>query len=199
MRTAKAACSVLLLALSAMACSTGGSDESTPEEPSPQETSTDGPSVAAGPYVEALAEQLATDGSGASSFDAEQSSCVAEKWVTVMDPERLEAAGVEPDDLRSDIVDDVAALELTEDDAATMARSFGDCDIDLVAAYLDQAREQTSISTEQEGCVRASLTQDLFEQRVAAIVLYGRAALDDDDGLSEEVDEAEADAEECFR
>lgn len=198
MHTATAVCFVLLLAISSMACSTGGSDESTPEEPSPRDTSTEGPAVAADPYVEALAEQLATDGSEASSFDAEQSSCVAEKWVAVMGPERLADAGVEPDDLRSDIVDDVAALELSEDDAAVMALSFGDCDIDLVAAYLDQVREQTSVSTEQEECVSASLTQDLFERRVAAIVLYGRAALDDDDALSEEVEEAEAEAEECF-
>lgn len=104
--------------------------------------SSDGPSGSAAapaltpagrPYADALEERLTHPGpmwAGFSGLTPEQATCVAAPWVMTVGPERLAAAGVQPDEFGKDPAGGSAAAGITWDQANQVLSTYQRCGLE---------------------------------------------------------------------
>ncbi len=153
---------------------------------------TDDVPVEAQPYVEALSTALARDGAGGVELDSAQAACVAPRWVDVLDPRRLDDAGVDPVDLDGEggLAERVEGVELTDADVDRLLDAVGDCDIDLHGAFLDGLTAGATPSDDDRACLDDAVSPDLARRAVALGVTDGQEAADGDPQLMTELFEA---------
>ncbi len=167
---------------------TGTETEDETEQGSDTETEGGGDAGADG-YVAALERELGQpDEEDALELDGDQASCLAERWVDVMDVDRLREAGVTPDDLEPTGGLQVAelGLELTEDEAEEMYEAFDGCGVDLKAELVASIVADGGLDADAEACLEDTVTEDLVRRVIVAGFTEGEAALSDEGELGQE-------------
>ncbi|QXC59774.1 hypothetical protein KSP35_15485 [Aquihabitans sp. G128] len=141
------------------------------------------------PYVAALVRDLVGHGVGDIEVSGTQARCLAPRWVNVLQPTRLEAAGIEPSALAADAGMDAKAAKvpLTDAEIGKLVDAFGDCDMDLKAAYIDHATAGATLSDDDRSCLTDALSDDLIRRITTVEVTKGAAAVDRDATLSSDL------------
>lgn len=148
MRSLKIALTALtFLALAACSDSGGGASTEVSDE--------------AKPYVESLSTSFSDpDELG---LEPDQADCLAATWVNTAAPERLKAAGVEPDALDG-TTNDFKGVGLSKEDAETMVDGFEQCDIDLRDEVLRGIAEDEDTTDEEKACLEDALDVDAVRE-----------------------------------
>ena len=138
------------------------------------------------PYVSAFTTSLVNDGVGEVQLNRVQAACVAAKWVNIFQPERLDAAGVKPSQLRRKVGVDVkvAQVALSDREIAKLVGAFGECAVDLRKAYIDSITEGTTLSEADRNCLSDALSGQLIDEMMALEITKGTQAVDDDPKMS---------------
>lgn len=119
-------------------------------------------------YVEAMAASMQEDED--LPFDEADVDCLSKEFVGALGgAERLEADGIEPDDLRDDSGLDELGLELGRDEAEGIAAAFGTCDVSLAELVLDEAG--TEVPDEVRECVEENLDEEVLAQFFATVLV----------------------------
>lgn len=171
---------LVLAALVAMLAACGGSD------------GTDQVSVEGQPYVDALAGNLRDHGAGDVQLTASEAACVAPKWVNVLQPERLDQAGIEPADLEPDdgLDEKAGKVALRDAEIGELVDALGQCDLDLQTAFIATLTEGARLSLEDQDCLDDAISDDLARKVVGLQVTEGTEATDGDAALQAEVFQA---------
>ncbi|CAN5681633.1 hypothetical protein BH10ACT1_BH10ACT1_42040 [soil metagenome] len=166
---------LVALALTATACSDKGTSDKV--------------TVESKPYVDALVTDLLDHGVGDLDITATEARCLAPRWVNVLQPARLEAAGVKASALRRDAGFDTKAAKVPLSDAEVdkLVEAFGDCQIDLEQSYIDHATAGAPLSPDDRACLQDALPDDLIRRMVGIELTQGDAAVDQDAKLSGEL------------
>lgn len=179
----------LLLALVGSACS-GDSDADAAREERTTTTALTSPTTTAPapdldpdaePYVDTLADALASGASGGLPVEPEAARCLAPRWVDVLGEERLVEAGITPEQLASGYGADtsVALGELIDDQTATvMVDAFGACQVDVEQVFVDALAAGREFPAEQQACLRGAFPDGFVERALVLGLSEGAAALD---------------------
>ena len=141
------------------------------------------------PYVDALIESAAEESDDEDDefdLDEEQAECVAPAWVGIIGADRLEEAGVEPDELPEDDFD-FSTLGLTQEDGEAMYDALGECGVEVRDAFIAGLAEDESLSDEDRQCVDEAFDEDLLRRIIVTGFVEGEEALDQDEELMGEV------------
>lgn len=128
-------------------------------------------------YVDAMEESLRP--SSGSPMSEDQARCLAPRLIEILDPERLADAGVEPDELHTAGGLDVPGIDLEEDEANAMYDSYGECDIDMRAVFLDGVLAGSGLDAEEIACVESVVTDDKIRALMVGMTMVGEEAVDD--------------------
>jgi hypothetical protein len=144
------------------------------------------------PYVDALVTDLETHGAGNIDLTGIQARCLAPRWVNVLQPERLEEANIDPEDLEEDTGFDTKAgkVPLSDAEIDKLVDAFGECDVDLQQAFIDHATSGATLSPEDRDCLDDALSDDFLHRMMGIELTKGPTAVDDDPTLSAELFEA---------
>jgi hypothetical protein len=122
---------------------------------------------AANEYSEAMAASMAEEDL---PFDQQQIDCLSVEFVDAIGgPERLEEAGIEPDDLSGEQGLAELGLDLGEEEAQGLAASFSSCDVSLVELVLDEAGDQVPEGVRD--CVEQNLDEDALAEFFAIVLV----------------------------
>lgn len=179
---------LVLLALVGTACSDDTAapatttSTTTTEVPAPSTTAPP-PDLGtdAEPYVETLADALASGASGGLPVDPEAARCLAPRWVDVLGEDRLVAAGVTPEQLASGYGADTSAAlgELIDDGTATaMVDAFGACAVDVEQVFVDAITAGRDLPAAQEECLKDAFPDGFVERALILGLSEGEAALE---------------------
>lgn len=168
MRTAKVALIAVVL-IAAAGCSADGTSD------------TDGPvSAEARPYVDALTAQFTLGGEGDFGLDDDRASCLAKRWVSTLEPARLEGAGIEPSDFGVGPGDqgeaEIADIALSDGEATEMVDAFDGCRIDLKTMTLDNLLGP--LSADERSCLDDAVSDDLIGDYFKAVFTVPSEDLD---------------------
>lgn len=196
---------LVLLALVGTACSDdtaapATTTSSTTEVPAPSTTAPP-PDLGtdAEPYVETLADALASGASGGLPVDPEAARCLAPRWVDVLGEDRLVAAGVTPEQLASGYGADTSAAlgELIDDGTATaMVDAFGACAVDVEQVFVEAISAGRDLPAEQQDCLKGAFPDGFVERALILGLSEGASALDANIELNETLVAA---AKECVQ
>jgi hypothetical protein len=115
------------------------------------------------PYVEGLTENFVDGGRLVARLDEGAAACVAERWVALLDPAALQAAGIESSRMRDATLDDLAdAVTVDEEHATALTASFAACEADHTAAFLDSLLLTSQITPGQRVCLGGALPPGLI-------------------------------------
>ena len=89
------------------------------------------------PYVDALVASFTSGEDEDFQLTEEQAECVAPSWIDTIGMERIEEAGVEPEDIGGDGGSELADLGLSEAEGNELYDAFGACDVDIKQAFID--------------------------------------------------------------
>lgn len=144
------------------------------------------------PYVDAMTSSLADHGAGEIELSAVESGCIAPKWVNILDPERLDEAGVEPAQLALDqgIDQKAAKVSLTDGEITKLVDAFGECQVDLTRSFVRSLTEGATLAADDEACLVDALPDDLVRRMVAVEVTKGVDGPDEDPNLMAELFQA---------
>lgn len=148
-----------------------------------------GPSLPASaqPYVDAVVRSGV-----ASGFTQEQAACIAPRWVATMGVDRVEAAGLAPEDLAA-ADSDIAAIGLDDDEAGHLYDALGDCDVDLVDVFARELVGADATEAQLE-CVSDQIDDDVVRDAMVAGIVGDEAEAQSTDEVFGAVFSA---AEEC--
>lgn len=181
---------VLAVALLGAACSGDGSDTDAAEPVRTTTTALAGPTTTAPapeldpdaePYVDTLADALASGAAGGLPVDLEAARCLAPRWVDVLGEERLVDAGVTPQQLASGYGGDTSAAlgELIDDETATaMVDAFAACAVDVEQVFVDALAAGQDLPEDQQACLRDAFPDGFVERALILGLSEGAAALD---------------------
>lgn len=196
---------LVLLALVGTACSDdtaapATTTSTTTEVPAPSTTAPP-PDLGtdAEPYVETLADALASGASGGLPVDPEAARCLAPRWVDVLGEDRLVAAGVTPEQLASGYGADTSAAlgELIDDGTATaMVDAFGACAVDVEQVFVEAISAGRDLPAEQQDCLKGAFPDGFGERALILGLSEGASALDANIELNETLVAA---AKECVQ
>lgn len=196
---------LVLLALVGTACSDdtaapATTTSTTTEVPAPSTTAPP-PDLGtdAEPYVETLADALASGASGGLPVDPEAARCLAPRWVDVLGEDRLVAAGVTPEQLASGYGADTSAAlgELIDDGTATaMVDAFGACAVDVEQVFVEAISAGRDLPAEQQDCLKGAFPDGFVERALILGLSEGASALDANIELNETLVAA---AKECVQ
>jgi len=144
-------------------------------------------SAEAQPYVDAMVASSQQQEEGELSLSPEQAECVAPKWIDTIGVERLEEAGMTPEDLSEDGMDDLDTLELSEDDGAELYDAFGTCDVDVKDLFLESLASDSDLTDEDRACLDENFGDDLLKRIMITSLTQGDDALDEDQELTGEL------------
>lgn len=117
-------------------------------------------SVDAGPYVDAVREDIGSEESGF-ALEGEASQCVAEAIVDAADPDRLDEAGVTPEDFaEAESFDDVDAEFDDEELRSSLSASLDDCELGATLTDVFVSEFPYELSDDELGCVADSLDEN---------------------------------------
>jgi hypothetical protein len=140
------------------------------------------------PFVDAMVEGLLTGDEGAEfSLDREQAECLAPRWVDIFRVERLTAAGLDPEDLASELDGDFASIGLSDEDGNALYDSFADCDVDVKAALVQTMAAQRDLSDDAADCLRETFPDDLVRRVMVTTFVEGDGAIEADEELTGEL------------
>ncbi len=140
------------------------------------------------PYVDAMVEgMVSTDDDEDLQLDQEQAECLAPRWVETIGVDRLQDAGLEPDDFATDGDPDLSSLGLSEDEGGELYDAFGDCDIDLKAEFIRSLTADQELSEEDAACLSDAFSDDFLRRIMVTSLVAGDDALDDNEELTSEL------------
>jgi hypothetical protein len=175
-RRLAAAALAALLALGAAACGDDGdASDRAADDAEPNFTAAEVPEEAV-PYVDALVVELTSEPT--MPIPDDQARCIAGRMVQVLQLERLQAAGVEPDQLSEGNLE-FDDLGLVEDDGLKLVDAFQQCDFDLFETVIDLMAAGTPDEAEARRCLQASLSRDDLRQSMARSFVAGAEDVDD--------------------
>ena len=114
------------------------------------------------PYLDGLATNFVEGGRLAVRLDPEPAGCVAERWVAVLEPARLEAGGLTGQAM-ADVTLDLLrqAVDIDAPRAAAMIDGFADCDASYEEAFLESLLVVDQVSLRQQVCLANALPDDV--------------------------------------
>lgn len=117
-------------------------------------------SVDAAPYVDAVREDVESNESGGFSLDGDAAQCVAESLVEAADADKLDEAGVTPEDFAAaDSFDDVDA-EFDDDELrSSLTNSLSDCELGASLTDVFVSEFPFELADEEKACVADSLDE----------------------------------------
>lgn len=164
----------IALSVGLAGCGDDGGSDTADEGDGPNFTEVELPEEA-DPYVDALVVELTSEPTLPIPFD--QARCIAGRMVQVFRLERLEAAGIEPDQLaEGNLV--FEGMELSDDDGLKLVDAFQQCDYDLYDALFDSMVLGTADEGEARRCLEATLSRDALREAMAAS--FTATAVEDD-------------------
>ena len=190
MRTRRAfGVAALLASVVAAGCAQDAGDEVTGGAESAEETdATEATAAERRAYVDAIVAAEADD----DDLTPEQRTCVAESFVDGFGVDEIVAAGVTPEDIRSDEVDSLAdiGLDFSGEQSASFYDRMTGC-MDVKALLIDSIFGD-DLPQEAADCLHENLSDDLVERVVTIGYTQGETGLDGEPGLAAEVEEAVA-------
>jgi hypothetical protein len=139
------------------------------------------------PYVDAMIESFESADADELRLDRAQAECVAPRWVEIMQVERLQEAGIEPEDIAGDADPDLSTLGLSEADGNALYDTFGECDVDVQALFIESFAADDELSEEVKDCLAGAFDDDLLRRIMATTFVEGEDALDQDEELMGEL------------
>jgi len=140
------------------------------------------------PYVDAMVEgMVSADEDEDLQLDQEQAECLAPRWVDTIGVDRLEEAGLEPEDFATDGDPDLSSLGLSEDEGGELYDAFGACDIDLKAEFIRSLTADQDLSDEDADCLSDAFSDDFLRRIMVTSLVAGDDALDDNEELTSEL------------
>ena len=76
--------------------------------------------------------------------------------------DRLEEAGITPEDFGDDSDMDFSAIGLSEDEGNEIYDAFESCDVDIREEFLNSLNAEQSLSDEDRQCLEGAFDEDLF-------------------------------------
>jgi hypothetical protein len=133
-------------------------------------------------YAAAMAASMAEDDD--LPFEQQDIDCLSVEFVEALGgAERLEAEGIEPEDLRGDDGIDELGLDLGEEEAEGIAAAFGNCDVSLAELVLAEAGDD--VPPEVRDCVEENLDEDVLARFFAQVLVDDDASEDPPEELLE--------------
>lgn len=115
------------------------------------------------PFVDGLATNFVEGGRLAVRLDEEPAACVAERWIAVLEPARLESAGLAAAAIADVTIDRLRqAVDIDPPRAAVMMDAFPACDADFESAFLDSLLLVGEITLRQQVCLANALPDEVL-------------------------------------
>lgn len=156
-------------------------------------TTTEGTGADEQAYVDALASQIVGRDDLGVPVTSDQADCIAPEWITTLDPDRLDEAGIYPETLAGrEVVFEVLDELIGRPEATEMVAALTGCGIDLKVALATVLAANGNLTDDQVQCVVDALSDDYIAEVVAISLADGRDALDNEPGLTEPLTDAAA-------
>jgi hypothetical protein len=139
------------------------------------------------PYVDAFVDSAANAEEDELQLSSEQAECFGTRFVEIVGVDRLEDAGVTPDDFGDDSDMDFSELGLTEDEGGEIYDAFGECDVDIRQEFLASLGADEELSDEDRECVADAFDEDLLRRILVTTFVEGEDALENDEELMSDV------------
>jgi hypothetical protein len=107
--------------------------------------------------------------------------------VEIVGPDRLAAAGIQPEDFASEGDVDFSTVGLTEDDGNAMYEAFSECDIEIKRLFVEGMTAEQNLSEEDAECLGDAVSADLLRRIRVKTFVEGEQALDADEELAGEL------------
>lgn len=146
----------------------------------PGEAALDVGTVAPGyqPFVDGLATNFTDGGRLVARLDAEPAACLAQRWVAILGPADLQAAGIEAAAMVDVTLERLAeAVTIDEPMANALVASYAACGADQTDAFLDSLLLTSQITPDQRVCLAAELPDGLIGAITVSVLTQDR--LDD--------------------
>ena len=137
------------------------------------------------PYVDALVESAENSDSDV-PFEAGEAECLAPRWVDILDPTRLEEAGIAPEDLAGSD-DAITELDLTEEDGGALYDAMVECGVDVRDEFIAGIAEESDLSEEDRACLEEQFDDDFLRRIFVVVLTQGEDALQADQAFTSEV------------
>ncbi|MFV0308572.1 MAG: hypothetical protein ACK5OX_12605 [Desertimonas sp.] len=123
------------------------------------------------PYVEALASNFVDGGRLVARLDAEPARCVADRWIAILNPTALAAAGIESTAMGSITLDRLrAAVSIDATRAVALTASYDACGADHTAAFLDSLLLTSQITPTQRVCLGEEIPAGLVGEITVSVL-----------------------------
>jgi hypothetical protein len=139
------------------------------------------------PYVDAFVEDAADADEDDLQISPEQAECFGARFVEIVGVDRLEEAGVTPDDFGGESDLDFSEIGLTEDEGGEIYDAFGACDVDIRAEFISSLGADDELSEEDRECVAEAFDDDLLRRILVTTMVEGEDALEADNELMGDV------------
>jgi hypothetical protein len=142
------------------------------------------------PYVDAMIAGMVSsddDEDDDLQLEQDQAECLAPRWVETIGVDRLQDAGLEPDDFATDSDPDLSALDLSDEEGGELYDAFGTCDIDLKAEFIRSLTTEQNLSEEDADCLSDAFSDDFLRRIMVISLVEGDDALDDNEELTGEL------------
>lgn len=130
--------------------------------------------AAAEPLVDGLIANLTDGVSLVARVDAADAPCVARRWIGILDPDALLAAGVTAERMttvRLDELPELTPTPLDEPRARALVDAFAACDVDYENAVLASMQTVGTIDASQQTCIADALPEGLLMSVTLSVLL----------------------------
>lgn len=128
-----------------------------------------GTSTANSPYGDAIAETLQADPEV--PFTTAQTDCLGQQFAQIIGDDRFQAAGIEPEDISTSNGPSDLGIEFNEADSEALAATFGECDIDVRALFLEGLTQGEEIPQEVVDCIEREVDAEAIESLLASTIV----------------------------
>jgi hypothetical protein len=139
------------------------------------------------PYVDAMVTSFQQGDEDELTLTAEQSECVAPRWVDTIGVERFEDAGIEPADISDDGDDELSDLGLDEEQGGELYDAFGACDVDVKGLFIESLAGEQDLAEEDRDCLAENFDDDLLRRVMVVSLTGGDDALQGDEELTSDL------------
>jgi len=115
------------------------------------------------PYVDGLATNFVEGGRLSARLDPDPAACVAERWIAILEPARLEAGGLAGAAMADVTLDRLRqAVDIDAPRAAAMLDAFPACEVVYETAFLDSLVVVGQITLGQQVCLADALPDEVL-------------------------------------
>jgi hypothetical protein len=142
-------------------------------------------SAEAQPYVDAMKVSMANSQDESDPFNLSegQIDCMAPRMINAVGVDRLEEAGVTPEDIENDTDSmDFSDLDLSEDDGNAIYDAFGACDINLRDVMMESFASE-DVPAEAQECIEGVLTDDNLRTFIVSMMVNGEDGMESDPAM----------------